>query len=260
MTVGRDPLVAPPGREQRLAETVPHVRRSREHVGVQAEDGDCPFDVPTSQQPVSEIVQIRLRGAEPVHGLCDPLRQDAGRLVDVPRQGGGFDPRGQSKSAFDADGDGDTDAADTFEYMTFEPEKVTSFELGWKASLLDKRVFTSLALFRANYKDMQIPASEPCIDANGTATFCGLTSNAGKARIQGVEWEGDARLFGNPGGPRLNFSWSLGYLDAKFRQFIVPMVVGEDLLPFPDGAHDVDIADFRKIQNTPKWTASGTLQ
>ena len=176
-------------------------------------------------------------------------------------KGGGFDPRGQSKSAFDADGDGDTDAADTFEYMTFEPEKVTSFELGWKASLLDKRVFTSLAIFRANYKDMQIPASTPCVDANGTNTFCGLTSNAGKARIQGVEWEGDARLFGNPGGPRLNFAWSLGYLDAKFKEFITPMVVDEDLNLFPGGeVRDINLADFRRIQNTPKWTASGSLR
>jgi len=175
-------------------------------------------------------------------------------------KGGGFDPRGQSKSAIDLDGDGDTDAADIFDYMTFEPEKVTSFELGWKASLLDKRVFTSVALFRANYKDMQIPASSPCVDSNGTNTFCGLTSNAGKARIQGVEWEGDARLFGNPGGPRLNFGWSLGYLDAKFKEFIVPMVVDEDLNLFPGGVRDVDLAGFRKIQNTPKWTASGTLR
>jgi len=180
-------------------------------------------------------------------------------------KGGGFDPRGQSKSAVDLDGNGSTDAAEIFDYMTFEPEKVTSFELGWKASLFDKRVFTSLALFRANYKDMQIPASTPCTDSNGTDTFCGLTSNAGKARIQGVEWEGDARLFGDPGGPRLNFSWSLGYLDAKFKEFIVPMVVDEDLIPFPGGDPDgvpqnVDLADFRKIQNTPKWTASGTLR
>ena len=175
-------------------------------------------------------------------------------------KGGGFDPRGQSKSAFDADNDGDIDAADTFEYMTFEPEKVTSFELGWKASLFDRRLFTSLALFRANYKDMQIPVSEPCIDSNGRASFCGATSNAGKARIQGVEWEGDARLFGDAGGPRLNFAWSLGYLDAKFKEFIAPMVVDENLVPFPGGARDVDLADFRKIQNTPKWTASGTLR
>jgi iron complex outermembrane receptor protein len=180
-------------------------------------------------------------------------------------KGGGFDPRGQSKSAIDLDGDGDTDAEDIFEYMTFEPEKVSSFELGWKASLFDRRMFTSLALFRANYKDMQIPASTPCVDANGTNTFCGLTSNAGKAVIQGVEWEGDARLFGDPGGPRLNFAWSLGYLDAKFKEFIIPMVVDKDLVPFPGGGVDgkpidTDMADFREIQNTPKWTASGTLR
>jgi iron complex outermembrane receptor protein len=180
-------------------------------------------------------------------------------------KGGGFDPRGQSKSAIDLNGDNTTTADEIFDYMTFEPEKVTSFELGWKASLLDKRVFTSLALFRANYKDMQIPASTPCVDANGSSTFCGLTSNAGKALIQGIEWEGDARLFGNPGGPRLNFGWSLGYLDAKFKEFIIPMVVDENLIPFPGGGVDgkptnIDMADFRKIQNTPKWTASGTLR
>ena len=180
-------------------------------------------------------------------------------------KGGGFDPRGQSKSALDLDGDGDTDAEDIFEYMTFEPEKVSSFELGWKASMLDKRLYTTVALFRANYKDMQIPASTPCVDANGSNTFCGLTSNAGKAIIQGVEWEGDARLFGNPGGPRLNLAWAIGYLDAKFKEFIIPMVVDEDLVPFPGGGvdgkpTDIDMADFRKIQNTPKWTASGTLR
>jgi len=176
-------------------------------------------------------------------------------------KGGGFDPRGQSKSAIDVDGDGDTDAEDVFEYMTFEPEKVSSIELGWKASLFDKRLFTSLAVFRANYKDMQIPASAPCVDANGSNTFCGLTSNAGKARIQGIEWEGDARLFGNPGGPRLNFAWSLGYLDAEFKEFIIPMVVDENLAPFPGGeVREVDVAEFREIQNTPKWTASGTLR
>jgi iron complex outermembrane receptor protein len=180
-------------------------------------------------------------------------------------KGGGFDPRGQSKSAIDLDGDGDTDAADIFEYMTFEPEKVSSFEVGWKASLFDKRVFSSVAVFRANYKNMQIPASTPCVDANGSNTFCGLTSNAGKAIIQGVEWEGDARLFGDPGGARLNFSWALGYLDAKFKEFIIPMVVDENLVPFPGGGvdgkpTDINMADFRKIQNTPKWTASGTLR
>ena len=160
-------------------------------------------------------------------------------------KGGGFDPRGQSRSAPDLDGVGGVTPDEVYEFMDFDPEKVTSYELGWKASLLDKRVFTSLALFHADYTDMQIPGSIGCF-AGGVPSFCGATTNAAKARIRGVEFEGDARLFGNPGGSRMNFGWSLGYLDAKFKKYI--------------GAGNVDFADDRKIQNTPKWTASGTLR
>jgi iron complex outermembrane receptor protein len=159
-------------------------------------------------------------------------------------KGGGFDPRGQSKLAPDLDGVGGVTADEVYDYMAFDPEKVTSYELGWKASLFDKRIYTSVALFHANYKDMQIPGSVGCV-VGGLATFCGATSNAGKSRIQGVEFEGNARVVGNPGGPRVNFGWSLGYLDAKFKEFI--------------DARGIDVADKRKIQNTPKWTMSGTL-
>ena len=160
-------------------------------------------------------------------------------------KGGGFDPRGQSLLAPDLDGDGVVTPDERFEWMDFDPEKVTSYELGWKASLFDKRVFTGLALFHANYKDMQIPGSIGCV-VGGLPSFCGATTNAAKSRIQGVEFEGDARLFGNPGASRLNFGWSLGYLDAKFKEYI--------------GAGGVDFADDREIQNTPKWTASGALR
>ncbi len=142
--------------------------------------------------------------------------------------------------------------------MTFEPEQVTSYELGWKGSFFDKRVYTSVALFHAKYKDMQIPASVGCI-VNGIPNFCGLTSNAGKARIQGVEFEGNARIFGNPGASRLNFSWSLGYLNADFKEFMTIVAYDEDGTPLPLPGVEVDVADFRKIQNTPEWTASGTL-
>ena len=172
-------------------------------------------------------------------------------------KGGGFDPRGQSTQAPDADGDGDRDAADIYEYMAFDPEKVTSYELGWKGSLLDKRIFAGLALFNADYKDMQIPASVGCV-VNGVPNFCGLTSNAGKARIRGVEFEGNARVFGNPGGSRLNLGWSLGYLDAKFQEFLT-IVNYDRVTGLPIAPVEINAAKFRKIQNTPKWTASGTL-
>jgi len=159
-------------------------------------------------------------------------------------KGGGFDPRGQTTAAADTNGDGVRSPEEIYDFMAFDPETVTSYELGWKGSMLDKRIFASVALFHASYDDMQIPGSVGCI-VGGISSFCGITTNAGKARIQGVEFEGYARVFGNPGGPRVNFGWSLGYLDAKFKKFI--------------DARGIDVADNRKIQNTPKWTASGTL-
>jgi iron complex outermembrane receptor protein len=159
-------------------------------------------------------------------------------------KGGGFDPRGQSVSAPDLDGDGTVSPEERFEWMDFDPEKVTTFELGWKASLFDRRIYSALALFHSDYNDLQIPGSIGCVVA-GVPSFCGATTNAAKARIQGVEWEGNAKVFGNPGGPRMNFNWSLGYLDAKFKKYV--------------GAGNVDFSDNRKIQNTPKWTSSGTL-
>jgi iron complex outermembrane receptor protein len=173
-------------------------------------------------------------------------------------KGGGFDPRGQSTRAPDTDGTPGLSDAEIYDYMAFDPEKVTSYELGWKGSLFDKRVFAGVAIFRANYKDMQIPASVGC-QIGGQPNFCGETSNAGKARIQGIEFEGDARLFGQPGGSRLNFGWSLGYLDAKFKEFITTVLFEPDGTPIPIPGEVVDLADFLKIQNTPKWTASGTL-
>jgi iron complex outermembrane receptor protein len=159
-------------------------------------------------------------------------------------KGGGFDPRGQTTAAADTNGDKIRSPEEIYDFMAFDPETVTSYELGWKGSFLDKRIYTSLAIFHAKYDDMQIPGSVGCI-VGGISTFCGVTTNAGKSRIQGVEFEGNARVIGNPGGPRVNFGWSLGYLDAKFLKFI--------------DARGIDVADDRKIQNTPKWTMSGTL-
>ena len=64
-------------------------------------------------------------------------------------------------------------------------------------------------------------------------------------------------------GSRLNFNGTLGYLDAQYDEFITNIPAG-----FADDgttnlaqttARPVDVADFRRIQNTPKWTLSGTL-
>ena len=178
-------------------------------------------------------------------------------------KGGGFDPRANSPQAGDSDADGDVDAADIFEFFLFDPEKVNSYELGYKASLFDRRLRFALAAFYADYKDVQVPGSVGCV-VGGIQTFCGVTTNAGSASFKGVELETVATLARDLGAPgsRLNFTGTLGYLDAQYDEFIANVPAGFNDQGVPTAglpARPVDVADFRRIQNTPKWTLSGTL-
>ena len=164
-------------------------------------------------------------------------------------KGGGFDPRGLSTAAPDLNGDGTRSADEIFDYFLFEPEKVTSYEAGYKASLFDRRLRFALAGFIAKYKDVQVPGSVGAV-INGIPTFVGVTTNAGKASFKGVEAEMVASLYRSADrASQLNFTGTLGYLDAQYDEFITNV----------PGQGPVDVADFRRIQNTPKWTTSGTL-
>ncbi|HVL78003.1 MAG TPA: TonB-dependent receptor [Sphingomicrobium sp.] len=167
-------------------------------------------------------------------------------------KGGGFDPRGQSTQA------PTQSPRDVYDFMAFDPETVDSYELGWKASLFDRRLQLATALFHADYKDVQVPGSAGCV-VGGVQTFCGITTNAGKARFRGIELEANLRVAENmaSAGDRLNFAGSLGYLDAEYREFVT--LVNRNPDGTPRTPTIVDMADFREVQNTPKWTMSGTV-
>ena len=165
-------------------------------------------------------------------------------------KGGGFDPRAQSTQAPVQTPEG------IYDYMAFDPETVDSYELGWKAAL--GRFQFATAIFNADYEDVQIPASVGCI-VNGVTNFCGLTTNAGKARFRGVEVEANWRAAEDmaAAGDRLTFAGTLGYLDAKYREFLTIVTVDPQTgAPIPPT--EINIAPFREVQNTPKWTMSGT--
>ena len=177
-------------------------------------------------------------------------------------KGGGFDPRGLSTApAIDVDGNGTRSADEIFDYFLFEPEKVTSYEVGYKASLFDRRLRFALAGFIASYRDVQVPGSVGAV-INNIPTFIGVTTNAGKASFKGVEAEFVATLFRSSDlASRLNFTGTLGYLDAQYDEFVTN-IGGFDANGNPTpGSRGVptEVADFRRIQNTPKWTTSGTL-
>jgi iron complex outermembrane receptor protein len=163
-------------------------------------------------------------------------------------KGGGFDPRGLSTAAPDLNGNGTREASEIFDYFQFDPERVTSYEIGYRANLLNRRLRFAIAAFHADYSDVQVPGSVGAV-INGIPTFVGVTTNAGAASFNGVEVEALATLYRGGNGSRLNFSGTLGYLDAQYDEFITNI----------PGQGPVDVADFRRIQNTPKWTLSGTL-
>ncbi|HEV7232805.1 MAG TPA: TonB-dependent receptor, partial [Sphingorhabdus sp.] len=165
-------------------------------------------------------------------------------------KGGGFDPRGVGANAPDLDGNGTRSQEEIAAFLSFAPESVDSYEIGYKASLFDRRFNVAIAAFHADYKNVQIPGSSACT-VGGLPSFCGVVTNAGKARFRGLEIEASAKLARDmaASGDALTLSGSLGYIDAGFREYITNIA----------GRGPVDVAPFRKVQNTPEWTASGTL-
>jgi iron complex outermembrane receptor protein len=161
-------------------------------------------------------------------------------------KGGGFDPRGSGTSAPDVNQDGVRSYQEIYNYLLFRPESVKSYELGWKGSAFDRALTWAIDGFHSDYTDVQIPGSVGCI-IGGVQSFCGITTNAAKARINGVEVEANARFAqGFAGaGSAITLAGTLGYMDAKYKTFIGPT--------------GTDIANIRVFQNTPSWSVSSTL-
>ncbi|WP_186453852.1 TonB-dependent receptor [Denitratisoma sp. DHT3] len=90
----------------------------------------------------------------------------------------------------------------------FNPEKSTTTELGFKATLLDGKAKINGALYQNKITDLQT-------NQLVAGTTSSIIVNAGKATYQGLELEGQ---FVVADGWRVGASW--GYIDAKFDQYM----------------------------------------
>jgi iron complex outermembrane recepter protein len=99
----------------------------------------------------------------------------------------------------------------------FGPEKVTSYELGLKTDLFDRRMRFNVAGFYNDFKDAQIVLLS-CPQFGGPGP-CALPQNAGNAHVWGVEGE----IFAIPVGG-LQFDLSASYLHWEW-QCVNPEVV-----------------------------------
>ncbi len=161
-------------------------------------------------------------------------------------KGGGFDPRGSGTSAPKLATETTPTYQEIYSYLLFRPETVKSYEIGWKGAVFDRRLTFALDGFYSDYSDVQVPGSVGCL-IGGVQSFCGITTNAAKATIKGVELESNAVLARDfaGAGSNVTLAGTLGYIDAKYKTFIGPT--------------GVDVANVRVFQNTPHWTLSSTL-
>ncbi len=95
----------------------------------------------------------------------------------------------------------------------FDPEEVDGYEVGLKADLLDNRVRANLALFLTEVTGLQ-RGRLVALPPGATNPQETVTDNAAKAELKGLELEVSAWLT-----PALRLDFSLGYLDANYKDF-----------------------------------------
>lgn len=137
-------------------------------------------------------------------------------------------------------------STDVIADIRFRPEEISSYELGLKSELLDRRLRVNVALFNLDYTDLQISTYN-----ERTGQF--ETGNA-SARSRGFELEVTARPTDG-----LDLGFAVGYSNAKYTNYLVSPAV-----PDPDGAGPltgtpaVDLKGARL--DAPRWTLSASPQ
>jgi iron complex outermembrane receptor protein len=91
----------------------------------------------------------------------------------------------------------------------FNPEELTSYEVGVKSDLFDRRLRLNVAGFFSDYTEMQISLSS--CPQYGVGLPCALMTNSGEAEMKGIEVETVYRPIDN-----LSIDASFNYIDFKY--------------------------------------------
>lgn len=116
----------------------------------------------------------------------------------------------------------------------FDPETVSTYELGIKSEWLDQRLRVNAAIFTSDYEDKQ----EDIIVSDPDGNVDTVVLNASDATMEGAELEVNALLLEG-----LTGFVQVGYLDAEYDEFLI-----EDIPGVPEDASDLE------MRNAPEWT------
>lgn len=122
-------------------------------------------------------------------------------------------------------------------FNTFDPEKLTAYEAGFKGDFFDRRLRLNLAAYFSEYNDIQITRNT----TDSTGAFIRLETNGGDGEIKGLEAEATALLTEG-----LTLQAGLGYTDFKFTK----------LLPQQATAGTVLLGLKNELPFVPKFTGN----
>lgn len=118
--------------------------------------------------------------------------------------------------------------------LYYQPETLTAYEAGFKFRL-SPEVRLNATVFHYDYNGLQLSQVANICGPNGDLP-CQVTRNAAKAKVDGVEVDGNLRASEN-----FTLRLAVNYLDARYDSFIPQ--------PGIDFAH-------RPLNRSPKWTWS----
>lgn len=138
-----------------------------------------------------------------------------------------FSVYGRVATGFKSGGINDTAATNSAFLTAYDPEKLVSYEAGFKFATPDRVWQTSGAVYHSDYTDFQAGVFVPELVTTNII-------NAGEAKLTGFELEGAVQPLDN-----LSLNFGLGYVDARYSEFILP-----------DGT---DVTDTYVIPRSPEW-------
>jgi iron complex outermembrane receptor protein len=117
----------------------------------------------------------------------------------------------------------------------YDQEKTTTFEVGLKQRMFDRRVSVGLAAFHTKLANLQRDLNVPTLQ--GVAS---LTVNVGTITLKGIEGEASVKL-----AEGLTLSGNFGYVDNKFDKIVYDL----------SGNGSIGPEDFlRKLPYASKWS------
>ncbi|MEA3003195.1 MAG: iron complex outerrane recepter protein [Sphingomonadales bacterium] len=136
----------------------------------------------------------------------------------------------------------------------YKPEKVSGFEIGAKALLLDGTLRINTAAYSYKYSDLQVNSLD---NSSGVAVI--RVTNAAAARVKGAEGDFVLRPHGLRG---FDLHGAVAYNDARYTDFLATCYIGQTVAmgcnrnPNAAGVNQGQQLAGQQLINAPRWNGS----